>query len=408
MKVKGAIYQGGSLWGNREFVLLISASLLLSIGNKVYELLLPLILYDLSGGSSIVMTSMRTAELLPNLFFGILVGVIVDRVNKKKWATWMIALQSIILIVIYFLFGLKIYQPIVFYILGFMLMTLNYGFFNTQISLIKWSVPSLMLTSANARFSFVETFVGIMGPVFLGIVLLVGTKTQGLIITIVLYLLAYTMILNLSYQEAEQIRGKSSFWKDFKDGWSVFVTNKKLKMMTIFVILLNCTMIIVSSTVLFFGTFDLKFTNSTLSMFLSISGVGGLLASLSISWLRRKSKLGKIIGFSILGNAISYLVLYISDTHFILLGLSLMLSGYSTTIYIICVYTFRHEQTPANLIGRISGITGTLFRVGMPITMLFSGWMINWWGASSVFISAGIANIVFFVFYKKSILWNIH
>lgn len=399
-------YQKASIWDYKEFTFLLIASLLLSIGNKIYELLLPLIMYDLSGGSSIVMTSMRTAELLPNLFFGIIIGIIVDRVNKKKWAMWMIFIQAVVLIGMYGLFGVQLYKPILFYFFGFILMTLNYGFFNTQVSLIKLSVPLPMLTSANAKFSFIETFVGIMGPVFLGIVLLVANKEQGLLITVLLYVLAYLLIMNLSVNEPVKKANKTSFWLDFKEGWDVFRNNKALKTMTLFILFINCTMIVVSNTVLIFGTADLHLANSILSILLSAAGVGGLIASLTIHRLRIRFKLGILFGVAIVGNSFAYLGFYLTDNLF-LFALFLCINGFSTTIYIICAYTFRHEQTPAEFMGRIGGLTGSLFRIGMPISMLISGWMISWWGTSSIFISSALMNILIFILYRRSILWKI-
>jgi len=367
---------------------------------------LPLIMYDLSGGSAIVMTSMRTAELLPNLFFGILVGVLVDRINKKIWAIWMILSQGVVLIGIYLMFGANLYEPVIFYMFGFVLMTLNYGFFNTQISLIKLTVPINMITSANAKFSFVETFVSIMGPVILSFVLLFLNKVQGILVTVFLYILAFILIKNLTITEKRRDISNKTLWGDLREGWQSFKENTALKLLTIFIILLNSTMTIVATTALILGTADLNLTNSSLSMVLSVAGVGGLIASLSINWLRKKCKLGAVLGISILLSAVAYLIFYITANVW-QFSLALLINGFATTIYIICAYTFRHEQTPTNLMGRISGITGTLFRLGMPIAMLISGWMISCWGTSSVFISSAIFNSIVFLFYRQSILWKL-
>ncbi|WP_423409054.1 MFS transporter [Heyndrickxia sp. MSNUG] len=393
-----------SIWKYRNFTFLLSASLLLSIGNKIYELLLPLIMYDLSGGSPIVMTSMRTAELLPNLFFGIFVGVVVDRVDKKKWALTMILLQAAGLTVLYFMFGAEIETHVLFYLLGFILMTLNYGFFNVQVSLVKASVPMTFLTEANSKFSFAETFVGIMGPVFLGIVLMAADKTEGLLITVFLYLAAYLLIHNLVLDEPVQLQKRQSFWLDFKEGWHAFRGNRALWMITLFIIMVNCSGIVVGNTVLIFGTADLQLPTSKLSIMLSFGGMGGLLASLLISRLRKKFNLGPLFGFSILLNAMAYLGLRFT-TEPILFAVFLFLNGFAVTVYLVCAYTFRHEQTPVQLMGRIAGLTGTFFRIGMPAAMLFSGWMVTWWGTDSVFASAAVFNLVVFLLYRQTKLW---
>ncbi len=394
-----------SIWKYRNFTFLLSASLLLSIGNKIYELLLPLIMYDLSGGSPIVMTSMRTAELLPNLFFGIFVGVVVDRVDKKKWALTMILLQAAFLAILYFMFGAEFETHALFYLLGFILMTLNYGFFNVQVSLVKASVPLPFLTDANSKFSFVETFVGIMGPVFLGIVLMAADKTEGLLITIFLYLAAYLLIHNLVLEAPIHIQKRQSFWLDFKEGWDAFKGNRALWMITMFIILVNSSGIVVGNTVLIFGTADLGLSTSNLSILLSFGGMGGLLASLMISRLRQRFTLGPLFGFSIILNAIAYLGFRFT-TEPILFAIFLFLNGFAVTVYLVCAYTFRQEQTPVHLMGRIAGLTGTFFRIGMPAAMFFSGWMISWWGTDSVFASAAVFNLVTFVLYRRSRLWQ--
>ncbi|QQE75792.1 hypothetical protein KDJ56_07610 [Brevibacillus composti] len=81
--------------------------------------------------------------------------------------------------------------------------------------------------------------------------------------------------------------------------------------------------------------------------------------------------------------------------------------GFAFSIYVTSVYTFRHEQTPAHLMGRISGITGCLFRLGMPLTMYVSGWMMLWWGTSSIFISAVVWNVILLLLFVKTSAWKL-
>src|ERR1700730_10775552 len=95
--------QVSAVWKLEPLMLLVLGSFLLHVGNKIYEIVLPLMMYDMTH-SSVAMASMRTAELLPNLLFGVIIGVIVDRVNTKRWVLWMVSLQAIILIILAALF----------------------------------------------------------------------------------------------------------------------------------------------------------------------------------------------------------------------------------------------------------------------------------------------------------------
>ncbi|MGC5325351.1 MFS transporter [Brevibacillus sp. SYSU BS000544] len=381
-----------SIWRSKTFTLLLTSSLLLTVGNKMYEIVLPLIMYELTH-SSVTMASMRTAELLPNFFFAVFIGVLVDRVNKKKWVLGMVGTQALLLFILVFLFKSHNQTMGLYYLVSFLLMTCNYGFFNAQMSLTKLSVPTHHLTSANAKFSLVETLVSIMGPALSSLIFLLADLSDGILITAFAYLICLFFLQQLSVNEPDTAVQKGHFWKDLQEGWTAFTCNRMLWMITIFVIFLNCTMTVISTTIIFYARDELLLSTSFLAVVLSASGIGGMLGSLCMNWLRQKIGLGKIFVLGGFLNGLAYLGLYVNSSLPMFIS-SLFVIGIAISLHSISVYTFRHEQTPAHLMGRISGITGTLFRIGMPITMYFSGWMILWWGTSSIFISSAVWNLL--------------
>lgn len=395
----------GQVVKNRAFSILLTGNFLLSIGNKIYEIVLPLMIYELTR-SSIAMGSMRTAELLPNFFFAIFIGVLVDRFKKKKWVLWMIGSQSVLLFILFILFKSESNLLPLYYFLGFLLMTVNYGYFNAQMSLTKLVVPTNMLTSANAKFSFAETFVGIMGPALTGLILMMAHIYYGIIITAFLYLFCFFLFARLNVDENIKGTDKKSFLLELKEGWLAFQSNRLLRLMTIFVVFLNSTMIVINTSVIFLAKDEWNISSTSLALVLATAGIGGLLASTIISWLRIKIRLGVLFGMSMIINALSYIGMATAN-HVSILLIALFINGMAATVYTVCAYTFRHEQTPAHLMGRINGITGTLFRIGMPISTFLAGYMMDWWGTISVFLSAAILNIFIFLIYLKTTLWKI-
>ncbi len=379
-----------SLWKSKTFTIMLASSLLLSIGNKIYEIVLPLMMYEMTH-SSVSMASMRTAELLPNLLFAAVIGVIVDRVNKKNWVLGMIGSQALLLFLLVYLFKSGNETLLLYYLLGFLLMTFNYGYFNAQVSLIKLSVPTQQLTAANANFTFVETLISVMGPALTGLVFLLADISDGILITAIAYLLCFILFSRLAVKELPKEETKLSFWKELHEGWVAFSSNRLMVMITIFVIFLNCSMTVVSTAVIYFAKDDLYLSSSILAVALSVSGIGGLAGSMAAGWLRKRVGLGMMFGIGALANGVGYLGLYLCKD-LTLLILSLFIIGFAISMHTISVYTFRHEQTPVHLMGRIGGITGTLFRLGMPVTMYISGWMILWWGTSSIFLTAAVWN----------------
>src|SRR3989338_6377717 len=90
-----------SIWQHRNFVILVSTGFLLSLGARVYELALPLIIYELTQ-SSVAMGIMRAIQFLPIFLFGMIIGVFVDRADKKRWMLTMVSAQTVLLFALYF------------------------------------------------------------------------------------------------------------------------------------------------------------------------------------------------------------------------------------------------------------------------------------------------------------------
>lgn len=387
------VYNG--MKSNRPFIVILCSVLLLSFGSKLYEIILPLMMYDITH-SSVAMSSMKSAELLPNFFFALFIGVLVDRVDKKRWVLWMIGLQAALLVGFVMFFRSGIHMLPLYYAIGFLLMTFNYGYFNAQVSLTKLTVPTHRLTSANAKLSFAETLVGIMGPALSAMILLLPDISDGLLITASCYGLCMLLFTRLRLEErhADDQAGQErpGLAKAFKEGWIAFKNNTSLWMMTVFVIFLNCSSTVVSTTVIFFAKDELKLSSSGLAVVLSAAGAGGLAASLVMGKMRLRFGLGKLYAASILINGAGYLLLFLTDGLPVFL-IALFLTGLGSTVHSVCVYSFRQEQTPAPLMGRIAGITGTLFRIGMPIAVYISGWIIAWYGSAVVFLGCAVWNL---------------
>ncbi|MBU8715726.1 MFS transporter [Brevibacillus parabrevis] len=392
------------IWRNRPFLILFCTSTLLACGSKVYELALPLILYDMTQ-SAIAMTTMKSIEFLPNLLLAMFIGVWVDRFSKKRWSQWMVFGQMVLLFSLYALSAAGHAQVIHYYIAGFFLMAFNYGFQNARVSMIKQVVPTPLLTAANARFSFMSTFIEIMGPAITGFILLLSSLYSGLLITGVAYMLAFIAISFLEKADPPAAQ-KAGFWQELKAGWAELLSNKPLWHITLLVIFLNATSGMYDAMIIFFAKDHLRLDTSTLGLVLSVAGLGGLIGSSIVAPLRRRFPLGKMMGVTILSLGFSSLLMVFANSTW-LLCLSLFLTGLIATIENVCIWTFRQETTPAHLIGRISGITGSIFKLGIVFSIFGSGFMTVSIGPWAVFLVAALGNMLIFLVYRKLSLWRL-
>lgn len=394
-----------TIWGQKPFVLLLLTSLFLNIGGQIYQFAMPLLMYEMTQ-SAVMMSNMRIAEYLPNLLLGLIVGVLVDRVNKKRWIIHMIFWQILMLLFYVVLVRTDVQVYFLYYLTGFLLMSFNYGYFNAQVSLTKLLLSREHLIAANAKLSQAETLITILGPVLSGIIFLLARVSDGFLITAGTYALCLLLLLPLPipHQPAPPAE-KGAFVRELKEGWQAFRSNRLLPLLTGFVICLNATMSMVSTTTVFFAKDDLHLSSSMLAWVFAASGLGGLFGSWLTQRYRAKWEIGRLFGISALINAAAYCGFFLCK-NVPSLASALLVQGVAIAVYSVCTYTLRHELSPHAYIGRITGITGTLFRTVMPISTAVGAWMVVHWGAPCVFATAAVVNVLLFGGLLKTALWK--
>ncbi|WP_310833182.1 MFS transporter [Paenibacillus pedocola] len=394
------------IWLSPAFMILLGAGAVMALGNKIYELALPLILYDLTK-SSVVMSTMRGIEFLPNLLLAVFIGVLVDRAHKKRWSLTAILLQIVLLAGLYLAIERGTHSMLLFYVAGFLLMTFGYAYSNARVAMVKHSLPTSMLTPANASYNFVTTFVGITGPVLTGLLLMLPKLHEALLLTAVAFSLAFVTLSFIRTEETPRIAAHSreGFWKELQAGWTELRTNRLLVAMSIAVVFLNCSSGMVDTTIIFFAKDELKLSNLELGIVFSAAGVGGLAGSLLIGRLRRYFPVGRLMTLSSLFTGLTSIIFFVSHSAY-LLALGLFLYGCFETVSTVSIWTFRQETTPYHLIGRVSGITGSIFKLGMPFAIMGSGWISELSGPRTVFLITIAVNLLIFAGCWLSPLWR--
>lgn len=394
----------GSVWQNRNFVILFSTGALIAFGGRVYELALPLIIYELTQ-SSIAMGAMRAIEFLPNLLFAMVVGVFVDRADKKRWMLTMVSLQTGVLFALYAYTQLHGANLMVFYIAGFFLMLLAYGYGNAKIAAVKWALPTSLLTSANASLTFLETLVQVMGPAISGAILFLSSLYHGLLITAIVFLAALLVLSRLKLEEAARAVEARSFFRELREGWFALRNNQPMWIITWLVVFLNSTSGAFEAMLIFFAKDELRWSTALVGVVLSCAGFGGLFGSLAVGRFRERWGLGRGLAITIIALAPAYALTAALNSPWAV-GVAVFAFGMVATVQNILIWTFRHETTPAPLIGRVSGITGSIFKLGMPFAIFGAGYLAAVSGARSVFVVCGVAQVFVFLAMFRSSLMN--
>lgn len=370
--VSKQISKNQSLWLNKNFLLIWGGSTISSFGMQMYSIAIPLLIYEISQ-SALAMSTMRAVEFFPNIFIGMLAGVFVDRLNRKKMMIWTSFIQLVSMCGIVSLLFFNQIELWHLYILGFVLSSAGYTFGNTHHSVLPQIVTKEQLTSANAKLAFISTFIHMIGPGLAGLLLALFSFTSTL--TIYLFCLFILYICVHFLKLPDNVRKKepdASIWKEMREGIDELFRNKTLLTPTITVLFINFASSLVIGVLIFFVTDQLGATSTQVGLMFSISAIGGLLGASLISKIRKRFGRGVIYTFSLLIDVIGMGCLIFAPTWWAI-GIALAIRTFSTTLSNVVYFTIRQEFTPNHLLGRVAGTSSMLMKLTLPFGLFIAG-----------------------------------
>src|SRR3989454_9621337 len=139
------------------------------IGDEVARLALPLLILDLTHSIAAAAT-LRLVQALPYVFFGGLLGVLIDRADKRKLLIACDALSVALTLTIPVSVALGVFSLNLLYFIGFLLGTVEVAWgVTTDFSVIPALVEPDELTSANAAYFGIDRTARILGPTIGGL-----------------------------------------------------------------------------------------------------------------------------------------------------------------------------------------------------------------------------------------------
>lgn len=388
--------QQGTLWRSPNFLLLFFSAALLNLGNRFYELAIPLALYKLTR-SATVMGTMRAVEFLPNVLLAIFIGALVDRTYKKKLLRRTLLLQSLALAGLALVAWRIPQQPLAWYVLGFVYMLTGYTYDMTRGSVIKLTVPRAQLTNANAHFAGLGTAVSMLGPILAAWFMETMTLSHALGVTAMFTIGGWLLHSKLKFNESilEPQEHALSLGVQLQQGWAALRENRTLWTLSWVVFVVNFLTALAEGVMVFNLKDRIAMSDRQIGVCFALTGAGSFLATLCISWLRHHCSLSSLALASLMATAFAYLSLG-TTTNYWLVCIAFLLTGLTSTLLAISVWTFRQETTSAHLLGRVSGITGCLFKIGVPLGLVMSSSAASLVGATNLLLtSAAVALLLF-------------
>lgn len=354
---------------NSDFTFALIAVGAITSSQAILAFSLPLLAFEISGeGTGLAL--IKGAGFIPNILFAIFIGVINDRLRKAvAFRRYSLGLTvSVAMLLGAAMTGLISITALMIFMIVFN--ALAYAIANAQMTLIRLTVPQNQLSDATGLTSMVYSTIDTIGPAIAGL-MLVWLGHIG-VIWGCLALLIITSLATLQLNPAEDLPPTQPFWPSLIEGWQVLRANSELMKMTVVIVLSNAAagafdvgLILKLKTVMLVSDFQI-------GIVLAFAGVGSIIAGRYAAPLRRRLGYRAAFFYPILLLAALYLTIILPLPFWAVCLLSFC-DGMLAIFFAIGVWSYRQESTKAVHMGRVAGLTGAIFKIGMPPIIILAG-----------------------------------
>jgi predicted MFS family arabinose efflux permease len=353
------------LIGNSRLMRVILAGFISSMGSKISYFALLIKVYGLSDGKIQNLGFLSITEMIPFMLFGSLAGVVVDKISRKKIMILSDVLNAMITLSIIFIQDMRL-----IYCTAFLASFVNVFRFPAQRSMEPNLVDREDIPLMNSFGSAANNLIHIIGSaVGAAVVGFTGVRSS-FIIDAISFIASASIILTVSINETHMEKNedkngeKGNFKAQFKEGLTILIRNRGLRLMAIIDIYMTFAMAMQGTLIYIFLIEALKMSKEEASkgwgILLSSLGIGALLGSMIIGILVKKYKNRFKLFLNILIFVAAFFIAFVINSYFPLsIGIFAFLGCIGTAHNIILNTVIQDTVSDENR-GKVFGIISTL------------------------------------------------
>ncbi|MED0960519.1 MFS transporter [Bacillus paramycoides] len=375
MKLKQERSMTVSTTFSKEYKIFIFGLFISRIGDSLYTFALPWIAYQLTG-SAVIMSSLFAINVLPIVLFGPIVGVIVDRYDRRR-LLWIADAISIILVsLVPILHSLHLLEIWHLYVITFILAVMSMLFDVTTVTVIP-HIAGASVTKANSLYQMVNQLSSLLGPMlaglcisFIGGLQVLWINVLSFIATLVAVMLLPSIItLNSKNNDKNTLQNVLA---DLLDGFK-WLKNDRLNIALSFQAMVgNFGASAVLGVLMYYLLSTLHLTPEQSGFNYTLIGIGGLLGSLIAVPLEKRLRRGVLIPLLLFFGALG-LTIALWSTYWIAPGIAFGIAMTCNIAWNTIIASVRQETVPSNMQGRVLGFSRVLTRLAMPLGALVGG-----------------------------------
>jgi MFS family permease len=349
-----------------------------NIGSWFTYFALPLLVFKLTG-SALNLALTMVAEFLPQLLFGLVIGAIVDRVDRKRMMIATDIARAVVVSTIPVVDAFDALTVWWLYGVGFVSATLTIFFDSGQFAAIPNLVSKDKLVVANGRLMASMSGGQVLGP------MIAGALVSFMPVATIMYFDAGTFLVSaLSIAlvsigfnvESGDARTPTTLRQDIVEGLRYVWNHPVLRNISVMMALVNFVGATTYAQLVLFAKDRLDATDGQVGLLFSAGGAGIVLLSFAAGPLRKRFSFSAVaLGALMIDGLMT--ILFSATTYYpVALVLWALASGFGL-MFNINTMSLRQAIVPNHLLGRIMSIASVLAWSAIPLGAYIGGLIIE-------------------------------
>jgi MFS transporter, DHA3 family, macrolide efflux protein len=216
------------LFANPNFRLYRTGSTVSAIGNGMHYIAVSWLALEITGGRGLAIAATLVASSLPAIFLAPMIGVMVDRLERRRLAFTLDALNAVVAMILPLLYWTNALQEWHLYVVAFVASTLQTAYWTTSGALIREIVPPTGLFVANSTSRALNQFGMVLGASLAGFIIAASSPAWTLFIDAVTFVISSVCIYALRLEVRPVKPEQRSFGSDFRAGLGYILTNRAI------------------------------------------------------------------------------------------------------------------------------------------------------------------------------------
>lgn len=349
-----------------------------NLGSSITLFALPLLVYKITG-SALNLGIQSAAEMLPYLLFGLLLGALTDRVNRKSMMILVDIGRAAVIATIPLMATLGELSVWWIYAVGFVHSTLTICFESGQFAAIPSLVGQDDLVTANGRIQASYSGASILGPVLAGVLVVFLPLATLMTLDSLSFLLSALSLglITISFNTSKEEQGKRKrILQDVADGLRYVWRHPVLRNISLMMALVNFVSTTAGAQLVLLAKERLQASDAQVGFLYTAGSIGVVILSLLAGVFRKRWTFSQVALSALM--CMGLFILFLSFTRWYWLGLVFVAIEQGCGIlFNINTGSLRQAIVPNQMLGRVISIASVLAWSAIPLGSLLGGLLIN-------------------------------